>query len=241
MALLARALNVLSLLTLIRLNYASILGKLRTQPRRRRYRSSQNCVSMSNTARSRPREEHWVLWFCGNEHGGSTSPTCPTERRTTSWTCPLSQRWFLVPRWPQCNGGVKPKRRNTKFSSSASLKRPQLPLPLHSARPSRRLLLRSRSWRYLNCRSSSPPQLPCPVGLAGPRSPRPWLQHRRHSQCKLPRPGRRRERPDCPFLHRWCSWKFPVCHNRPILDLVLWTDISGNTSSGCLRMHHCCT
>ena len=149
----------------IRPSYARILGKVRTQPRGRRYQSSPTCVSMSNAAQSRPREERWGLWFCRNERNSSTSPTCQTERRMTSWTCPLFRREFLVPRWPWCNDSVKPKRRKTKLSSAASLESPQLPLHLYSARPSHRLLLKSHSLRYLNCWSpSTPPPLPSRVG-----------------------------------------------------------------------------
>ena len=187
---------------------------------------------MSNAARSRPRDERWELWFCRNEHGGSTSPTCQTERRMTSWTCPLFRRGFLAPRWPRCNGGVKPKRRRMKLSGFASLKSPQLPLHLRRAKALRRLLcagcfaqvalrrllcagcfaqaalrrllLRFRSLRSLSSRNPSPPRLTCPVEPAGPRNPQPRLQLRRHSPRKLStaRPGRRRERPDRPSLHR---------------------------------------
>ena len=109
---------------LIRPSYVKILGKLRTQSHGRRYRSSPTCVSVSSTARSRPWEECWGLWFCRNEHGGSTSPSCQTERAMTSCTCPLSWRGFLVLRWPRCNGGVKPKKRKTNSPALPPSKAP---------------------------------------------------------------------------------------------------------------------
>ena len=74
----------------------------------------------------------------------------------------------------------------------------------------------ARSWRDwpFSSRSllSSTSSLDCDAmeSRAGPRNPRPRLQLCRHSLRKLPRPGRRIERPDHPSLHRWCSWKFHV-------------------------------
>ena len=112
---------------LIRQSYARILGKLRTRSRRRRYQSSPTFVSMSNAVRPRPREEQWELWFCRNDRGGSTSPTCQTERGTTSWTCPLSRRGFLVPRWPRCNSLRHLNCRNSNP--------PHLPCPVGPAGP----------------------------------------------------------------------------------------------------------
>ena len=88
------------------------------------------------------------------------------------------------------------------FDSSVSLGSPQLPLRLHREKPSRRLLPKPRSLKYLNCQSFSLPHLPCPVRQAGLRSLRPQLQLRRHIPRKLPRPGRRRELPDRASVHR---------------------------------------
>ena len=185
-------------------SYVRILGRLRTRLCGKRYRSSPTCVSMSNAARSRPRDERWGLWFCRNERGGSTSPTCRTGRRMTSWTCPLFRRGFLAPRWPQCNSGVKPKRRRMKLSGFASLESPQLPLHLRCAKALRRLLPRFCSLKFPNRRNLSPPRPPCPVEPAGPRNPRPRLRLRRNSPRRLStaRPGRRREWPYRPSLHR---------------------------------------
>ena len=137
---------------LIRLSYARILCKLRTQPIGGRYWSSLTCVSVSTAVRSRSREERWGLFVCRNRCGGQ--PCQPVRQREGQCPghahCPGGDFWFRV----GLNAmAVRSQKRWTKLS-------------------------------------------------ALPPSEAPGCSSANTACASCHQPGRRRDRPDHPSLHR---------------------------------------